>query len=239
MKEKLIIFPLLVMVMVGVLSVPNLFGSRGDISTGALVESTKNVVETGRGTIDYLDEENEILIFDDEVLAEADEKLDKAQSDLNRKSVDQSLAHIKNAIDIVSDEMNELYLAYPGMSENQKAVFDNWSAKISVWNSHYEDVKSVKDETGGRFFGGISGTMLYVGLILGVILFALVLGVNFMGSGMSNESIGIAVNFMLYLVVWVSLSGLAYSKLQTLPMGSLFWGGLTLMYLMGVIINYR
>lgn len=84
----------------------------------------------------------------------------------------------------------------------------------------------------------LSNTVIFVGLFVGMIAVATIIGLHIFGSGLSGASITIIFQLVIFLLLWSILSIFSYSLFLDVPLiGMFLWMVLTFCYTVGVVMR--
>lgn len=89
----------------------------------------------------------------------------------------------------------------------------------------------------GRGFA-LDAQYIWIGILMGVLGLALVVGVKIFDSGLSDSTVHTVIIVSSYYLIWLLLSFGGMGLIRDIPvLGLIIWAGLTLMYTMGVMGN--
>ena len=83
-------------------------------------------------------------------------------------------------------------------------------------------------------------TNFVISLLSGIITFVVLAGIKIFDSGLSDETIALIQEIVVYATIWSSLSSLCYTSLTSIPfLGVFFYIILTLIYAYGCVVEIR
>lgn len=84
----------------------------------------------------------------------------------------------------------------------------------------------------------LSETLIFVGMFVGLLALAAIIGLRIFGSGLAGASIGLIFKLSSLLLLWTILTTMSYSILFDFPtFGALIWLILTFSYTSGVLMS--
>lgn len=84
----------------------------------------------------------------------------------------------------------------------------------------------------------VSKGIVFVGVFIGLMGIAIILGIRIFGSGLAGTSIGLVFKLVTFLLLWGLVSLGSSSVMRQIPLvGVLVWISLTFMYMLGVILS--
>ena len=218
-SKSFIIFPLLILFMLALVNFPFDF----DESVGDSFIILRNINET---TLTYITTQTEI-IYDNTTsvfwwVHKSDFSLEYALM------------------------LNDVFGFSEGHYNQAEDIYDLRSAKGSplINTEIYEVIKydpNLIQEIGELSGFGLSlgnPNMLFIGMFLGAIVIAVILGIRLFGSGISETSIGIVYKLLILFLLWGLLSTLTYDLFVEIPnsYGLIIWLVLTFIYSIGGLL---
>lgn len=117
----------------------------------------------------------------------------------------------------------QYYLYYDNSGSNAKWVL-------------YKDFGKIYQQTAASSSFDISSSIGLIGLVVGLMALAAVVGIRVLGTGVSEESVSAILKGTALLAIWGIFSVLALALLIQIPMlGPVFYFVLTIIYTLGII----
>ncbi len=231
-KTVFILFPLLCMILLSIVNVGGLGVQDRNISVYS--SELDSMVNDGWEITNRLKNEHEngaeTIYNDNAYIESAEEFLTKTENDLTYNNVDNAFSNLESAKNDLEVFLDSEYTRYV-----QSQIRD-FLDRYSNLKDSYQEVSS----WGGGFFNSISGKILFISLLLGLVAFVILLSIRILGSGIAGESISIIVKLLMFIIVWFSLSGGSWSLILDITLvGKIIWSFLTFIYFFGVLLNLK
>lgn len=145
----------------------------------------------------------------------------------------------------VRDNLNNVFGESDGHEFQAKDLIDLRRSKSSSLNENeveniikYDpDMIAEMEAISGRGVG-LSGTVIFVGILTGLIALVVLMGIHVFGSGLAGASISIAFKLTALFLLWGIFSVMSMDMLTDFPLfGSVLWVCLTGIYTLGVVIR--
>lgn len=103
------------------------------------------------------------------------------------------------------------------------------------------DPSTMEEFSEFNFYGiSINSDLVFIGMFVGIITLASIIGINLFGGGLQGESVAIIVKYLIFFVLWITLSVASKDMILNFPLfGGLLYGTLTLLYVLGVVSSER
>lgn len=137
-------------------------------------------------------------------------------------------------------EISENILNYVEYYDNRKGeLFPDTDTKFRAWLSIDPQIAEELEEVQNSQIS-LSSTLFYLGVMVGVIALAAVVGINVLGSGLSNASSGTIIFFVTMFMLWGLMSVGTQSIFSKIPLiGNFIYVLLTFSYSLGCILTSK
>lgn len=226
-RQTLVVFPLLVLFLTSIVGAPIVLGIDPPFSGGET-----GTLEIVRPVSD--NQENSMKVC---LIAIQDNY--GGQFPLSGGVRDEAIGKIK-------DNLNDVFYEHEGHLQMSSSLLmlaeDVYPTEPSGDNVY--DIIKIDPEFAGeleemRGWGlGIDKVLLFVGILIGIVVLALIIGVRIFGIGIAGVSIKIVIVFIAFFLLWIILSVLSMPILLDLPyIGEMMWVSLTIIYVIGLLLG--